>query len=81
MVLHGRATCESSVEGRYWARGVSEWDAGSKRRSGVWGGGQETRDVDASTAWCADERLRKRRWLTSGVRGPAREYSRTDGQR
>jgi hypothetical protein len=36
------------------------------------GSGQETRDVGASTAECADVRLGKRRWLTGGVRGTAR---------
>jgi hypothetical protein len=60
---------------------VSEWGAGSKRRSGACGGDRETRDVDASTAGCEGGRLGKRRVLTGGVRGPARENSRTGGQR
>jgi hypothetical protein len=37
--------CEGSVEGRYWARGVSELDADSKRRSCTCRGDREMRDV------------------------------------
>jgi hypothetical protein len=47
----------------------------------VLGGGQETRDMDASMAGCVGGRLGKGRWLTGGVRGPAREHSRTGSQR
>jgi hypothetical protein len=46
----------------------------------VWGGGRETRDVGASTVGCAGRRLGKQRSLTGGVRGPAREDSRTGSQ-
>jgi hypothetical protein len=73
--------CERSAEERYWARGVSECGAGSKKGSGTWRGGREKRDVGASTMGCAGGRLGKRRGLTCGVRGPARENSRTSGQR
>jgi hypothetical protein len=59
----------------------SEWGAGSKRRSGACGGGRETRDVGASTAGCEGGRLGKRKGLTGGFHGPARENSRTNGQR
>jgi hypothetical protein len=43
------------------------------------GSGRETCDVGASIAGCAGGRLGKGRWLTSGVRGPARVDSRTRG--
>jgi hypothetical protein len=52
-----------------------------KRRLGAWVGGQETRDVGASTVGCAGKGLRKRRWLMGGVHRTARENSRTGGQR
>ena len=60
---------------------VSEWGAGTKRRSGACGGGRETRDVGASMAECAGGRLG-----TRGVadrRGPwaKRENSPMGGQR
>jgi hypothetical protein len=54
---------------------VSERGAGLKRRPGVCGGGRETRDVGASAAGCEVERLGKRRGLTGGVCGRARENS------
>jgi hypothetical protein len=60
---------------------VSERGAGSKRRLSACGGGRETHDVGASVARCEGERLGKWRGLTGGVRGPARENSRTGGQR
>jgi hypothetical protein len=43
--------------------------------------GREMRDVGASTAECAGERLGKGRRLTSGVYEPARVNTRTEGQR
>jgi hypothetical protein len=54
---------------------------GLNKMSGTWGGGWETLDVATSSAGCAGERLGKRRVRTSGVRGPARENSRTGGHR
>jgi hypothetical protein len=47
-----------------------------KRGSGTWEGGCEKRNVGASTTRCASGRLWKRRGLTGGIRGPAREDSR-----
>jgi hypothetical protein len=76
-----RQRCEGSAEGRYWAREMSEWGVGSKRRSGGCGRGRETRDVGASTTGCEGKRLGKRSGLTGGVRRPARENSQTGGQR
>jgi hypothetical protein len=44
MVLHGRALCEGEVRGVFrgalLGEGVSEWGAGSKRRSSARGGGR-----------------------------------------
>jgi hypothetical protein len=54
---------------------VSEWGAGSKRRSGVCGDGRETHNMGTSMAGCEGRRLGKRRGLTGGVHGPARENS------
>jgi hypothetical protein len=54
---------------------------GLNKMLGTWGGGWEMLDVATSSAGCAGERLGKRRVLTSGVRGPARENSRTGGHR
>jgi hypothetical protein len=55
--------------------------AGSKKRSGAWGSGRETRNMGTSTAECAGGRLGKGKWLTGGVREPARANTRTGGQR
>jgi hypothetical protein len=45
------------------------------KRAGHVGGGWEKHDVGTSTSRCAGRRLGKRRGLTGGVRGPARENS------
>jgi hypothetical protein len=47
---------------------VSEWNEGSKRRSGAWGGGRETNDVGASTSGCELE-VREAEGLIGGVYG------------
>jgi hypothetical protein len=62
-------------------RGVGERGAGSKRRPGACEGGREMSDVSVSVAGCEGERLGKQWGLTGGVCGPARENSRTGGQR
>jgi hypothetical protein len=49
---------------------------GSKGGRARGGSGREMRDVGVSTAGCAGGRSGKGRWLTGGVRGPARASSR-----
>jgi hypothetical protein len=79
-----RAQCEREVPagllGAQLSEGSERASAGSRKRSGAWGSGHETRDVGASTAECAGGRLGKGRRLTGGVREPARARTQTDGQ-
>jgi hypothetical protein len=51
---------------------VSEWVWAPEKGLGAWGSGRETRVVGASMAESAGEGLGKGRWLTGGVREPAR---------
>jgi hypothetical protein len=68
-----RGGCWGSAEGHDWRRGVSEWGCDFKWGSSAWGGGREKRDVGTSTVGRAGGRLGRRRGLTGGVRGQARE--------
>jgi hypothetical protein len=83
-VLHGCVRCERKVRGGLLlvllSKGSERVSAGSRKRSGTWGSGQEMHDVGASVAGCAGGRLGKGRRLTGGVREPARAHTQTDGQ-
>jgi hypothetical protein len=78
------AWCEREVRGGLLGALLSEGSGrvsvGSKRGWARRGSGREMRDVDASTVECAGGMLGKGRWLTGGVREPARARTRTDGQ-
>jgi hypothetical protein len=84
--LHGCTCGAREREARVAAEaqlseGSERVGAGSRKGSGVWESGRETRVVGASTAESESGRLWKGRWLTCGVRDPARANVQMDGQR
>jgi hypothetical protein len=76
-----RAQCERGVRCVYRAALLGEGSdcVGAGSKGGPRHGGVAGKRV--STAGCAGGRLGKGRWLTRGVRGPARANSRTGNQR